>query len=106
MWIDPLVFTVTVTCEVVALARKTGAIVWTVHLPAGCNATLAIAGSTLLAGAGLAAPAQHPVVVAYRLGAKARVARTPAGPGQGHLADAARALVADAPQAPERGGSR
>ena len=73
---NDLVFTATMvlaaplTCEVVALSRKDGSIVWTVHLPAGCNATLAIAGSTLLAGAGLAAPAQHPVVVAYRLGAK------------------------------------
>jgi hypothetical protein len=55
---------------VVALSRKDGSIVWTVHLPAGCNATLAIAGSTLLAGAGLAGPTQHPVVVAYRLGVK------------------------------------
>ena len=59
-------------CEVVALSRKNGSIVWTAHLPAGCNATLAIAGSTLLAGAGLAAPTQHPVVVAYRLGAQGR----------------------------------
>ena len=109
---NDLVFTATMvlaaplTCEVVALSRKDGSIVWTVHLPAGCNATLAIAGSTLLAGAGLAAPTQHPVVVAYRLGAKGRVARMPAGPGQGHLPGAARALVADAPEAPELGGSR
>ena len=35
-----------------------------------------------------------------------RVARTPVGPGQGHLPGAARALVADAPEAPELGGSR
>ena len=73
---NDLVFTATtvlalpLACKVVALSRKDGSIVWTAHLPAGCNATLAIAGSTLLAGAGLAAPTQHPVVVAYRLGAK------------------------------------
>jgi outer membrane protein assembly factor BamB len=66
-----LVFTTTLTGEVVALSRKNGAIVWTTRLPAGSNATLAIAGSTLLAGAGLPlTKTQHPVVVAYRLGAK------------------------------------
>jgi alcohol dehydrogenase (cytochrome c) len=79
---NDLVFTTTLTGEVVALSRKNGAIVWTTHLPAGSNATLAIAGSTLLAGAGLRlTKTQHPVVVAYRLGAKGRVAPTPAGPG-------------------------
>jgi glucose dehydrogenase len=74
---NDLVFTTTMTFntttlsgEVVALSRKNGSIVWTAPLPAGSNATLAVAGSTLLAGAGLAAPTQHPVVVAYRLGAK------------------------------------
>jgi outer membrane protein assembly factor BamB len=65
-----MVLAAPLTCKVVALARKTGALVWTARLPAGCNATPAIAGSTLLVGAGLAAPTQHPVVVAYRLGAK------------------------------------
>jgi outer membrane protein assembly factor BamB len=79
-----LVFTTTFTGEVVALSRKNGAIVWTTRLPAGSNATLAIVGNTLLAGAGLRlAKTQHPVVVAYRLGAKGCVAPTPAGPGQG-----------------------
>jgi outer membrane protein assembly factor BamB len=81
---NDLVFTVTVTGEVVALLRTTGAIVWTTRLPAGANATLAIAGNTLLAGAGLPlTKTQHPVLVAYRLGAKGRLAPTPAGPGQG-----------------------
>src|SRR5439155_3006725 len=53
---NDLVFTATMAlaaplaCELVAISCKTGAIVWTVHLPAGCNATLASAGSTLLAG--------------------------------------------------------
>jgi outer membrane protein assembly factor BamB len=81
---NDLVFTVSVTGELVALSRKTGAIVWTTHLPAGSNTTLAIAGSTLLAGAGLPlTKTQHPVMLAYRLGAKGRVASTPTGPGQG-----------------------
>jgi hypothetical protein len=54
----------------IALSRTDGSIVWTSHLPAGSNATLAIAGGTLLAGAGLPlTPTQHPVVVAYQLGA-------------------------------------
>jgi len=94
---NDLVFTTTFTGEVVALLRQTGAIVWTAQLPAGSNATLAIAGDTLLAGAGLAlAPTQHPEVVAYRLGAKTRVA-TPAAPTQGQAPAAFRGMVADAP---------
>src|SRR5207245_953433 len=65
---NDLVFTTTFTGEVVALSRKDGSIVWTSHLPAGSNSTLAIAGDTLLAGAGLPLRAtQHPVVVAYKL---------------------------------------
>jgi outer membrane protein assembly factor BamB len=68
---NDLVFTTTFTGEVVALSRKDGSIVWTSHLPAGSNSTLAIAGDTLLAGAGLPlSTTQHPVVVAYKLGAK------------------------------------
>jgi outer membrane protein assembly factor BamB len=72
---NDLVFTTTFNGEVVALSRKDGSIVWTAHLPAGSNATLAIAGNTLLAGAGVPlTKTQHPVVVAYRLGAKGRIA--------------------------------
>ncbi len=67
---NDLVFTTTFTGEIIALARQNGAIIWTAQLPAGSNATLAIAGNTLLAGAGLPlAKTQHPVVVAYRFGA-------------------------------------
>jgi len=65
-----LVFTTTLTGDVIALSRKDGSIVWTSHLPAGSNATLAISGGTLLAGAGLPLNAtQHAVVIAYQLGA-------------------------------------
>jgi outer membrane protein assembly factor BamB len=68
---NDLVFTTTLTGEVVALSRRDGAIVWTAQLPAGSNATLAISGDTLLAGAGLSLTKTHPpVLVAYRLGAK------------------------------------
>jgi glucose dehydrogenase len=65
-----LVFTTILTGDLIALSRKDGSIVWTSHLPAGSNATLAISGGTLLAGAGLAPSAtQQAVVVAYQLGA-------------------------------------
>jgi glucose dehydrogenase len=81
---NDLVFTATFTGEVVALSRKAGAIVWTTRVPAGSNATLAVAGNTLLAGAGVPlAKTQHPVMIAYRLGARGRVAPTPTEPGQG-----------------------
>jgi hypothetical protein len=79
---NDLVFTTTFTGEVVALSRKDGSIVWTAHLPAGSNATLAIAGNTLLAGAGVPlATTQHPAVVAYRLEAKGIVAPMATRPG-------------------------
>jgi outer membrane protein assembly factor BamB len=96
---NDLVFTTIFTGEVVALSRRNGSIIWTTHLPGGSNATLAIAGSTLVAGAGVPlTTTQHPVVVAYRLGAKGRVAPTPAGPGQGQWPGSSRTLVADAPK--------
>ena len=67
---NDLVFTTTFTGELMALSRTNGAIVWATPLPAGSNSTLAIAGSTVLAGAGVPlSKTQHPVVVAYRLGA-------------------------------------
>jgi glucose dehydrogenase len=66
---NDLVLTTTFTGELMALSRQDGSVVWTAQLPAGSNATLAIVGNTLLAGAGLPLTAtQHPVVVAYRLG--------------------------------------
>lgn len=67
---NDIVLTTTLVGDVIALSRKDGSIVWTSHLPAGSNATLAISGNTLLAGAGLPVnTTQHPVVVAYQLGA-------------------------------------
>ena len=66
---NDLVLTTTFTGELIALSRQDGSVVWTAQLPAGSNATLAIVGNTLLAGAGIPLTAtQHPVVVAYRLG--------------------------------------
>jgi len=67
---NDLVWTTTFTGELLALSRRNGAVVWTAQLPAGSNATLAIVGKTLLAGAGIPLTlTQHPVVVAYRLDA-------------------------------------
>lgn len=60
---NDLVFTATLTGEVVALARQNGAIVWTGRLPTDSNAPLAIVGDTLLAGT----TTGQPEVVAYRL---------------------------------------
>jgi len=65
---NDLVFTTTFTGELVALSRWSGAIVWTAQLPDGSNATLAVAGNTLLAGAGVPLSAtEHPEVVAYQV---------------------------------------
>jgi outer membrane protein assembly factor BamB len=64
-----LVFTTTFGGGLGALSRADGSIVWTAQLPAGSNSTLAIAGDTLIVGAGLPLTAtQQPAVVAYRLG--------------------------------------
>jgi outer membrane protein assembly factor BamB len=66
---NDLVFTATFTGELMALSREDGSVVWTAQLPAGSNATLAIVGNTLIAGAGLQLKlTQHPAVVAYRIG--------------------------------------
>ena len=79
---NDLVFTTTFTGEVVALSRKDGSIVWTAQLPAGSNATLAIAGNTLLAGAGIPLePTQHPAMVAYQLNPSGGIASPLAGQG-------------------------
>jgi outer membrane protein assembly factor BamB len=65
---NDLVFTTTFNGEVFALSRKDGSILWRSALPAGSNSTLAIAGNTLIVGAGLPLKAtQHATVVAYQL---------------------------------------
>jgi outer membrane protein assembly factor BamB len=76
---NDLVFTTTLNGGVAALSRKDGAILWTAQLPGGSNSTLAIAGDTLLAGAGIPRTStQHGVVVAYQLGAQGSAASPPA----------------------------
>ena len=67
--VGDLVFTTTFGGGLGALSRADGSIVWTATLPAGSNSTLAIAGDTLIAGAGLPlSTTQQPAIVAYRLG--------------------------------------
>ena len=66
---NDLIFTTTLSGGLIALSRTDGSIVWKTQLPAGSNSTLAIAGDTLLVGAGLTASTQPPIVVAYQLGA-------------------------------------
>jgi glucose dehydrogenase len=67
---NDLVFTCTFNGEVLGLSRKDGSILWRSKLPAGCNSPLAIAGDTLIAGAGLPLNAtQHARIVAYQLDA-------------------------------------
>ncbi len=67
--VGDLVFTTTLTGQLAALSRADGSIVWTAQLPAGSNSTLAIAGDTLIAGAGVPlSTTQQPAVVAYRPG--------------------------------------
>jgi outer membrane protein assembly factor BamB len=64
-----LVFTTTYDGTVWALERRSGAIVWHAGLPAATDAPVAIAGETVIAGAGVPLkPGQQPAVVAYRLG--------------------------------------
>ena len=94
---NDLVFTATLTGAVVALSRKDGSIVWTSPLPGYSEAPLAIAGNTLLAGVSVPlTKTQHPMLVAYRLGAKGKVTPTPAGPGPSQAPAGTRALVANA----------
>jgi alcohol dehydrogenase (cytochrome c) len=67
---NDLVFTTSLGGSVGAFSRKDGSILWTAKLPAGSNSTLAIAGDTLLVGAGVPLNStQQPVVVAYEVGA-------------------------------------
>jgi outer membrane protein assembly factor BamB len=79
---NDLVFTTTFTGAVIALSRKDGSVVWTGQLPAGSEATLAMTGNMLLAGAGVPLdPREHPALVAYRLGPSGGIASPLAGPG-------------------------
>lgn len=76
--VNNLVFTTTFDGTLYALDVDTGAIVWRERLPAGTNATVAIAGDTLITAASYPQGAgEQAQIVAYRIGATGR--RAPAG---------------------------
>jgi outer membrane protein assembly factor BamB len=84
--VNDLVFTTTFDGTLYGLDADTGATVWRQQLPAGTNATVAIAGDTLLTAASFPqAKGQQAQIVAYRIGATGRPAQgggattTPAG---------------------------
>jgi outer membrane protein assembly factor BamB len=67
---NDLVFTTTFEGKLIALDRDDGSVVWEQQMPAGTNATVAIVGDTLVTAASFPqSKDQHPVIVAYRLGA-------------------------------------
>ena len=76
--VNNLVFTTTFDGTLHALDVDTGAIVWRERLPAGTNATVAVAGDTLITAASYPQGAgEQAQIVAYRIGATGR--RAPAG---------------------------
>jgi len=70
-----VVFTTTYEGTLWALSTRSGAVLWRAPLPAGSDGPPAIAGDTLVAGAGIhLAPGQPISLVAYRLAAPASAA--------------------------------
>lgn len=68
-----LVFTTTFDGTLYALDADTGEIAWSERMPAGTNATVAIAGDTLLTAASFPQGAgQQAQIIAYRIGATGR----------------------------------
>jgi outer membrane protein assembly factor BamB len=72
-----VVFTTTFHGDLYALNAATGAILLKTPLSAGSNAPVAIDGRYVIAGAGAPLSAgQHPLIIAYRLGATGRLPDT------------------------------
>jgi glucose dehydrogenase len=72
-----VVFTTTFRGDLYALNAATGAILLKTPLSAGSNAPVAIDGGYVIAGAGAPLSAgQHPLIIAYRLGATGRLPDT------------------------------
>jgi outer membrane protein assembly factor BamB len=66
--VNDLVFATTFEGTVYAFSAGSGSLVWKVHLPAGTNTGVAVAGNTLIAPAGIALESgQTAALVAYRL---------------------------------------
>jgi len=76
-----LLFTTTFDGTLYALSRDDGHTVWSTKMPAGTNATVAIAGDTLVTAASYPqGKGQKPQLIAYRLGAKGQATTTSAAP--------------------------
>jgi alcohol dehydrogenase (cytochrome c) len=74
---NDVVFTTTFHGDLYALNAATGAILRKASLPAGSNAPVAIDGDYVIAGAGTPlSPAQHLMIIAYKLGATGKVPGT------------------------------
>ena len=75
---NDLVFTTTFDGKVLALDKDTGKTVWTHQLPAGTNATVAIAGDTLITAASVPSKTAPAQIVALRIGAEGTESTTSA----------------------------
>ena len=67
---NDVVFTVTYDGKIYAFQTKTGSLLWSEQAPAGVNSCPAVAGGTLIVGAGVLLPdnpASDPELVAYRV---------------------------------------
>jgi mono/diheme cytochrome c family protein len=76
---NDLVFTTTFDGKLLAFNRSDGRQVWSHQLPTATNATVAIAGNTLLTAASVPHGGVKAQIIAFRLGAHGSV--TPATPG-------------------------
>jgi outer membrane protein assembly factor BamB/mono/diheme cytochrome c family protein len=82
--VNNLVFTTTFDGTLYALDVDTGQIVWQERLPAGTNATVAVAGDTLITAASFPQGAgQEAQIIAYRIGATGRPATGGPQPASG-----------------------
>jgi hypothetical protein len=71
---NDVVFTTTLRGDLYALDAATGAILFKTPMPAGSNAPVTVDGDYVIAGAGEAlSKAQHPVIIAYKLGAHGHI---------------------------------
>lgn len=103
--VNNLVFTTSFDGTIYALDETTGKIVWSDRLPAGTNATVAIAGDTLVTAASYPQGAgQRAEIVAYRIGATGRRAAAEQLAQSGRRAEARRRAESTTRRAPSTAG--
>ncbi|MDO8214095.1 PQQ-binding-like beta-propeller repeat protein [Conexibacter sp. CPCC 206217] len=86
--VNNLVFTTTFDGTIYALDVDNGQIVWQERLPAGTNATIAIAGDTLITAASFPqGPGQQAQIIAYRIGATGRAVTPTEQPAAGETGE-------------------